>query len=131
MYTVFTLFCTRLTVLFHLLDFDGVSLSVIPSNELVSKELGTLVINVSSVPAATEIRLSRNNVVLFSSSNGNLNKSIGTVTVNENNHIQYVFTVDKSWNTTVTAYAKHSLGSNTSTQVITVLGELCDKFVVK
>ncbi len=118
--------------MFHLLDFDGVSLSVIPSNELVSKELGTLVINVSSVPAATEIRLSRNNVVLFSSSNGNLNKSIGTdVTVNENNHIQYVFTVDKSWNTTVTAYAKHPLGSNTSTQVITVVGELCDKFVVK
>ncbi|XP_062499633.1 titin-like isoform X3 [Corticium candelabrum] len=101
--------------------FDGVSLSVIPSNELVFKELGTLVINVSSVPAATEIRLSRNNVVFFSSSNGNLNKSIGTVIVNESNYIQYIFTVDKSWNTTVTAYAKHLLGSNTSTQVITVL----------
>ncbi len=107
------------------------SLSVIPSNELVSKELGTLVINVSSVPAATEIRLSRNNVVLFSSSNGNLNRPIGTVIVNDNNYIQYIFTVDKSWNTMVTAYAKHPLGSNTSTQVITVLGELCDKFVVK
>ena len=127
MYTVFSLFCTRLTFLFHLLDFDGVSLSVMPNNELVSKELGTLVINVSSVPTATEIRLSRNNVVFFSSSNGNLNKSIGTVIVNESNYIKYIFTVDKSWNTTITAYAKHLLGSNTSTQVITVLGELCDK----
>ncbi|XP_062500122.1 uncharacterized protein LOC134177365 isoform X2 [Corticium candelabrum] len=39
----------------------------------------------------------------------------------ENNHIQYIFTVDKSWNTAVTAYAEHLLGSNTSTQVITVL----------
>ena len=130
MYTVFTLFCTRLTVLFHLLDFDGVSLSVMPSNELVSKELGTLVINVSSVPAATEIRLSRNNVVFFSSSNGNLNKSIGTVTVNESNHIQYTFTVDKSWNAMVMAYADHLLGNGTATQIINVIGELRYKLSV-
>ena len=113
-----------------MLDFDGVGLSVIPSNELVYKTNGTLVINVSSVPAATEIRLSRNNVVFFSSSKGNLNRAIGTVIVNENNHIQYIFTIDKSWNTMVTAYAEHPLGSNTSTQVITVLGELCDKFLL-
>ncbi len=117
--------------MFRLLDFDGVSLSVIPSNELVSKTNGTLVINVTSVPAATEIRLSRNNVVFFSSSNGNLNRPIGTVIVNENSHIQYIFIVDKSWNTTVMAYAVHLLGSDTASQVITVLGELCDKFVVK
>ncbi|XP_062500138.1 uncharacterized protein LOC134177381 isoform X2 [Corticium candelabrum] len=104
--------------------FDGVGLSVIPSNELVYKTNGTLVINVSSVPAATEIRLSRNNVVFFSSSKGNLNRAIGTVIVNENNHIQYIFTIDKSWNTMVTAYAEHPLGSNTSTQVITVLGPI-------
>ena len=114
-----------------MLDFDSVRLSVIPSNELVFKTIGTLVINVLSVPAATEIRLSRSDVVFFSSSNSSFNKPIGAVTMKENNHIQYIFTVDKSWNTAVTAYAEHLLGSNTSTQVITVLGELCDKFVVK
>ena len=109
--------------MFHLLDFDGVNLSVSPNNQLVSKSQGTLVINVSSVPAATEIRLSRNNVVFFSLSNGNLNRPIGTIIVNKNNHIQYIFTVNKSWNATVIAYVNHLLGNDIATQVINVIGE--------
>ncbi|XP_062500387.1 receptor-type tyrosine-protein phosphatase F-like [Corticium candelabrum] len=101
--------------------FDGVNLTVIPSNQLVSKSQGTLVINVSSVPAATEIRLSQNNVVFFSLSNGNLNRPIGTIIVNKNNHIQYIFTVNKSWNATVIAYVNHLLGNDIATQVINVI----------
>ena len=109
----------------YLLDFDGVSLSVIPNNELVSETQGTLVIDVSSVPAATEIRLSRNNVVFFSSPNGNLNTPVGTVIVNENNYIQFIFTVDKSWNAMIMVYVDHLLGTDTSTQIINVIGQSC------
>lgn len=105
-------------------DFDGVALTVLPGSTVVGETVVTLKCMVSAVPAATEICLSSSAGLFFLSSNGNLNRSLGTVTVNDANHLEYKFTADLSWNGNVSCTVRNPTHRDTSTVTITVLCEL-------
>ena len=105
-------------------DFDGVNLTVIPSTAITSGTFVTLTVTVTAVPAATEIRLSRSDGPFFSSSDSTINRPLGTVTVNDSNHLEYEFTADQGWNGSVVVYVRTLTHNNTSAAtLIIVLGK--------
>lgn len=107
-------------------DFRRGNLTGIPDTVRVGRNV-TLNINVTANPPASEIRLSRSlDGPFFSSSNSSLNEPLGTVTVNDTNHVQYKFTADSSWHGKVTASVLtpfHKYYSSVNINVL--LGELC------